>query len=97
MIAELTFYKKTQLKTTNMTKKHFEYARLTFIRKDIDILSLDDSFTIYVKNDNETFSMTKKEFYESFSNVTKTKAYIRDGYYNYGKTPRKAYNFLVQN
>tara|TARA_B110000211_G_C13931895_1_gene487554 strand:+ start:211 stop:867 length:657 start_codon:yes stop_codon:yes gene_type:complete len=93
----ITNSKKTQLKTINMNKKYFEYARLTFIKEDIELLSLDDRFTIYVKNDNETFSMTKKEFYETFSNVTKTKSYIRDGNYNYSRTPSKAYNFLVQN
>ena len=92
----ITNSKKTQLKTINMNKKYFEYARLTFIKEDIELLSLDDRFTIYVKNDNETFSMTKKEFYEAFSNVTDSQSYKRGGY-NYSKTPSKAYNFLVQN
>jgi len=40
--------------------------------------------------------MTKKDFYETFSNVVNSKSYKR-GNYNYLKTPSKAYKYLVKN
>ena len=80
-----------------MNKQHyFDYARLTFMKKNIDSLNDDESFTIYVRNENETFTMTKKDFYETFLNVVNSKSYKR-GNYNYKKTPSKAYKYLVKN
>ena len=76
-------------------KHYFEYSRLTFVKQEIDKLNMEDVFTIYVSNSNETFSMSKNDFYKTFDNVVNSKSYKR-GNYNYYKIPSKAYEFLVK-
>ena len=60
-----------------------------------DHVNMEDVFTIYVSNSNETFSMSKNDFYKTFDNVVNSKSYKR-GNYNYSKIPSKAYEFLVK-
>jgi hypothetical protein len=75
-------------------KIYCEFARLTFKKELIDVLKPNDLFEIYVKNDNETFRMSKKEFYNYFPNVVNSSSYNDIGNYNYKQTPQKAYKFL---
>ena len=75
-------------------KVYCEFTRLTFKKELIDKLESDDFIEIYVSNDNETFLMTKDDFYKTFDNVVKSKSYKIIGNYNYQKTPSKAYRYL---
>ena len=75
-------------------KIYCEYSRLTFKKELIDVLKPNDLFEIYVTNDNESFLMTKEEFYNCFPNVVNSKSYNVIGNYNYKQTPSKAYRFL---
>ena len=75
-------------------KVYCEFARLTFKKELIDPLKPNDVFEIYVRNDDETFIMSKNEFHNYFSNVVISKSYNDIGNYNYMKTPSKAYKFL---
>ena len=70
-------------------------ARLTFKRDEIEALGEDDYFKIHVTNDNTSYKMTKKEFYETFDNVVKSDSYKEIGNYNYLKTPEKAFIYIV--
>ena len=58
-------------------------------------LDNQDYIKIYVTNDNASYKMTKREFYETFDNVVKTESYREIGNYNYGKTPSKALKHLI--
>ena len=77
-------------------KKTIQATRLTFKRDVIESLKPTDYFKIYVTNDSETFLMTKKDFYDTFPNVITSVSYNDIGFYNYKKTPQKAYKFLVR-
>ena len=79
-----------------MIKYSASYARLTFHRDSIEPLNDNDSFEIFVSNDNEKFRMTKKEFHQIFDNVISSDSYKKYGVYNYKRTPSKAYEFLVR-
>ena len=74
----------------------FEYtaSRLTFKRDLIEPLNDKDYFVVHVSNDDSSYKITKREFYETFSNIVKTKSYKKLGNYNYVKTPEKAFKYL---
>ncbi|WP_033959935.1 hypothetical protein [Psychroserpens jangbogonensis] len=78
-------------------KSTYSSTRLLFKRDSIEKLSWEDKISIYSTNDQCTYEMTKKEFYDVFSNVVKTKSYRENGAYNYLKTPSKAFQFIVKN
>ena len=76
-------------------KTTYSSTRLLFKRDEIEKLLWDDKIRIYSSNDQCTYEMTKREFYDVFSNVVKTKSYLEDGIYHYHKTPSKAFRFIV--
>jgi len=73
----------------------YQSTRLTFKRDLIKPLNLNDSIQITVFGE-AIYKMTKKDFYETFSNVVATKSYNKIGSYNYKKTPSKAHKFIVR-
>ncbi|ALU73839.1 hypothetical protein F7642_04500 [Tenacibaculum finnmarkense genomovar ulcerans] len=75
----------------------YSSTRLLFKRDKIEKLSLENKIRIYSSNDQQTYEMTKREFYDVFSNVIKTKSYKEKGVYHYLKTPKKAFQFIVDN
>jgi hypothetical protein len=75
----------------------YSSTRLLFKRDIIEPLKWEEKFQVFASNDNSTFEMTKREFYDIFSNVVKTKSYLNKGNYNYPKTPFKALQFIVIN
>ena len=70
-------------------------TRLTFKRDKIERLNDDDYIKIHVIQDNATYKMTKREFYQTFDNVVSSKSYKEIGNYNYRKTPKKALKYLI--
>jgi hypothetical protein len=77
--------------------KYYSSTRLLFKRDIIEPLKWEEKFQVFASNDNSTFEMTKREFYDVFSNVVKTKSYLNKGNYNYLNTPFKALQFIVRN
>ena len=73
----------------------YESTRLTFKRDTIEPLNLNDEIQITVFGE-AIYRMTKREFYETFSNVVKAIAYREIGNYNYQKTPSKAQQYIVR-
>ena len=73
----------------------YSATRLTFKRDEIEALNENDYFKVNVTNDNTSYKMTKKEFYETFDNVVNSKSYKEIGNYNYGKTPKKAIKYII--
>jgi hypothetical protein len=73
---------------------HYQSSRLEFISNNIEPLEWNESFSIYVKSSGETFTMTKRDFYNVFSNVVNSESYLKKGRYSYYKVPKKAYTFL---
>lgn len=69
----------------------YTYARLTFINEHIEPLGWDDVIRINCRDG--TFEMTKRQFYDTFSNVVATYSYRKAGNYNYKKTPEKAMRY----
>ena len=69
--------------------------RLTFKRDEIEALNENDYFKVNVTNDNASYKMTKKEFYETFDNVVNSESYNEIGNYNYPKTPNKALKYIL--
>ena len=76
------------------TDNYYKSARLTFSKKFIEPLKDDDIFTLFVSNTNESFRMTKGQFYETFSNVVASNSYRLNGIYSYTVIPRKTYQYL---
>ena len=72
--------------------KEYSYSRLCFKAEIIEPLNVADVFRI--KTPKGIFQMTKGEFYNVFSNVTKTKSYREKGIYHYPTTPFKAMQFF---
>ena len=72
-------------------------TRLLFRKDKIEPMKWEDKMRIFASNDNCTYEMTKKEFYQVFSNVVKTKSYLNNGIYHYVKTPSKAFQFISYN
>ena len=77
---------------TNCVAK-YEFFRLCFKAVVIEPFGLDDRFC--VETPEGTFAMTKREFYETFQNVVKSKSYQLNKIYHYPKTPQKATQFKV--
>ena len=80
------------LKKINMIE--YSATRLTFKRDLIEQLNDGDYIKIHVIQDNATYKMTKREFYETFNNVIKTSSYKKLGSYNYPTTPNQALKYL---
>jgi len=70
-------------------------TRLTFKRDEIERLNDDDYIKIHVIQDNATYKMTKREFYQTFYNVVSSKSYKEIGSYNYRITPNQALKYLI--
>ena len=49
-------------------------TRLTFRRDEIEQLDDGDYIKIHVIQDNATYKMTKREFYQTFDNVVSSKS-----------------------
>ena len=77
------------------TKVSYSSTRLLFKRDAIEPLDWGGKFRVYSSNDECSYEMTKREFYDVFSNVVKTKSYKKAGIYHYVKTPAKAFQFIV--
>ena len=75
-----------------MSNNEYKATRLLFRAEVIE--PLNDSEVFRVHTPKGTFSMTKAEFYQVFSNVVKTKSYLDKGIYHYPTTPKKALQFL---
>ncbi len=74
-------------------KVAYEFSRLCFKADLIEPLGWDDYFCVIT---NEcTFKMSKREFYEVFSNVVESKSYQESGIYHYPTIPRKAEKFIL--
>ena len=72
----------------------YSYSRLCFKANLIEPLRLADTFRVDTPDDS--FQMSKAEFYNVFSNVVATKSYLERGLYHYPTVPRKALRFLVK-
>lgn len=72
----------------------YERTRLYFDADLIEPLNWDD--VIRIITPEGTFRMTKRQFYDTFSNVVKTMSYRRRKHYHYPKTPEKALQFLLK-
>ena len=68
---------------------------MTFYRDRIEELDENDYFVVNVTNDNASYKMRKNEFYETFFNVVNSISYKENGNYNYLKTPKKAFKYIV--
>ena len=73
----------------------YKSTRLTFKRDEIEQLNDSDYIKIHVIQDNATYKMTKREFYQTFYNVVNSKSYKEIGSYNYLKTPNKALKYVI--
>ncbi len=85
-----------------MENKIYEYSstRLSFRKNIIDNMKENDCLIINVtraidRNNEGVFKLTKKQIFETFENVIKSKAY-KDGGFNYPKTPQKAEKFRIR-
>lgn len=67
----------------------YETSRLTFLARIIEPLAPHESFSIICRDGH--FTMTKTQFYSTFSNVANSVSYRLNGNYNYSTTPSKAY------
>ena len=65
----------------------YERTRLNFNANLIEPLDWDD--VIRIVTPDGTFEMTKRQFYDTFSNVVKTWSYRKGRVYNYKKTQDK--------
>ncbi|MHB8136074.1 MAG: hypothetical protein ACYDH1_17840 [Anaerolineaceae bacterium] len=74
-------------------KVYYHFSRLCFKADLIEPLDWDDYFCIFING--EVYKMTKKEFYENFPNVVRSKSYLERGIYHYPTTPRKAEKFKI--
>ena len=85
-----------------MENKIYEYSstRLSFRKNIIDNMKENDCLIINVRgavdrNNDGVFKLTKKQIFENFENVIKSKAY-KDGGYNYQTTPQKAQRYRIR-
>ncbi len=93
---EPCWYDRSNIKDTDIGKNvEYTATRLTFRRDEIEQLNDGDYIKIHVSQDNATYKMTKREFYQTFNNVVSSKSYREIGNYNYGKTPSKALKYLI--
>lgn len=71
----------------------YYYYRLAFDAEVIERLEPDAKFCVVT--DEGTYVMTKRQFYETFSDVVRTASYQRDRFYRYSTTPQKAKRYIV--
>jgi len=71
---------------------YFTY-RLAFDAAVIERLKPKDKFCVVTENG--IYAMTKRQFYEKFSDVVKTRRYRIEQFYAYSATPQKARQFRV--
>lgn len=76
-----------------MKSVEYQFSRLCFKADVIEPLSDDDSFCIHTPDGS--FKMTKREFYDVFPNVVKSKSYQEGRIYHYSVLPQKALKFLT--
>jgi hypothetical protein len=69
----------------------YSYNRLCFKAGYIEPLEWEQRFCVVTPNG--TFAMTKRQFYDVFSNVTQSASYREGGIYHYPRIPRKALPF----
>ena len=72
---------------------HYKYSRLAFRREVIEKLAPSDSFE--VETPEGTYCFTREQFEKVFSNVIKTRSYLKRGLYHYPMTPEKSLPFLM--
>lgn len=77
-----------------MKTVEYERTRLYFDADLIEPLDWDD--VIRIVTPEGTFEMTKRQVYDTFSNVVKTLSYRRRRVYHYRKTPDKALQYRVR-
>ena len=80
--------------SNSMKITSYQSSRLLFKKSVIEPLQMDEKFSIHVTDGNETFTMSKAEFYQTFHNVAYSDSYSQRGSYSYSKTPDKAYKYL---
>jgi hypothetical protein len=78
-------------KTGQSDQAKYSHSRLCFKADVIEPLGMDDIFCI--QSSVGTFEMTKRQFYETFPNVTKSKSYSENNIYHYPSPPQKAMKF----
>lgn len=78
-----------------MQKIYYQSSRLLFKKNVIEPLEMNEEFSIHVTNSNETFTMSKAEFYQTFHNVAYSDSYSKGGSYSYTNIPDKAYRYLA--
>ena len=89
---------KPKHQTLNKMKNiSYQSSRLLFKKSVIEPLEMTEKFSIHVTESNETFTMSKAEFYETFNNVAYSDSYVLNGSYSYSKIPDKAYRYLAAN
>lgn len=88
---------KKNLNSKKSNANYYEAKRLTFKRDVIEPLKKDEKFSIYLSTSKETFTMSKRDFYDVFSNVVSSDSYLVSGIYSYTITPKKTYQFLSKN
>jgi hypothetical protein len=79
----------------NMQNNYYQSSRLLFKKNIIEPLQMTEKFSIHVTSSNETFTMSKTEFYQTFYNVVDSDSYSKGGSYSYSKIPDKAYQYLA--
>jgi hypothetical protein len=68
-------------------------TRLMFRKREIEPLGLGESFE--VDTPSGLFRFTKREFYEEFPGVVRSRSYQSDGLYHYPNVPRRAERFRI--
>ena len=71
----------------------YDFSRLCFKADVIEPLRDKDSFRVVTPVG--TFQMTKREFYQDFANVVRSRSYQEGGIYHYPTVPQKALKYLV--
>lgn len=87
-----TMYRKTPY---SMKNPSYQSSRLLFKKSVIEPLQMTEKFSIHVTISNETFTMSKAEFYQTFHNVAYSDSYTKKGSYSYSRIPEKAYKYLA--
>jgi hypothetical protein len=72
----------------------YKHSRLCFRADVIEPLGMDGQFRIETTRDG-TFVMSKRQFYETFTNVVESESYSQNGVYHYPRLPKKALPFRI--
>jgi hypothetical protein len=72
----------------------YSHPRLCFKADMIEPLRMDDKFCVLTREG--AFVMTKRQFYETFSNVTASVSYKQNRIYHYPRPPQRALRFKVE-